>query len=195
MKYEQEFAKRAAAAMLASITVEPDDVAKLEPVLAGAWLAFDAALKQQHAKVTTDANRANHMPPFVEEVQEYLEKIDYTVIEAQHFIDFYQTRGWKISKGVPMKDWKSALRNWKREGWGYRPNQPKVTNQRPQMASLGALQIQLEKVRQEIANIVRPGGSAHPRLASSIGTEEMKRYNDLVAQRDGLVKRINEFTT
>ena len=32
-------------------------------------------------------------------------------IDARHFIDFYQSRGWLTGKSK-MKDWKAAVRNW-----------------------------------------------------------------------------------
>ena len=35
-------------------------------------------------------------------------------IDAQSFIDFYEARGWKLNRGVPMKDWKAAVRTWER---------------------------------------------------------------------------------
>lgn len=191
---QADFAQRCLAA-LRSVLPDLDEAKEFQvlTILSGAWLAFDTARSQQERNLVGTPNRSNRMPPLVEEVEQYLVQIEYP-IDAQHFIDFYQTRGWKISKGVPMKDWKSALRNWKRENWGHRPGEAKAAQApRAQMASLGSLQVQLASVRQEISNIVRPGGAAHARLASSISPEEMKRYNELVAQRDALVKRIGEF--
>lgn len=35
-------------------------------------------------------------------------------IDAQSFIDFYDARGWKLTKGVGMKDWKAAIRTWEK---------------------------------------------------------------------------------
>lgn len=32
-------------------------------------------------------------------------------IEAEKFVDFYQSKGWLVGK-VKMKDWKAAVRNW-----------------------------------------------------------------------------------
>lgn len=31
--------------------------------------------------------------------------------EAQKFIDYYNSNGWKVGKN-PMKDWKASVRNW-----------------------------------------------------------------------------------
>jgi hypothetical protein len=33
-------------------------------------------------------------------------------IDPTRFVDFYESRGWKLSSGIPMKDWKAAIRLW-----------------------------------------------------------------------------------
>ena len=52
------------------------------------------------------------IPPTVEEVESYcLERGNG--IDAQSFIDFYESKGWMIGKNK-MKDWKAAVRTWER---------------------------------------------------------------------------------
>ena len=49
-------------------------------------------------------------PPAVEEVKAYcLERKNG--LDAQSFVDFYASKGWKVGK-EPMKDWKAAVRTW-----------------------------------------------------------------------------------
>lgn len=50
--------------------------------------------------------------PTVEEVQEYCLEANIN-IDAERFIDFYESKGWKVGS-APMKDWKAATRNWSR---------------------------------------------------------------------------------
>ena len=50
------------------------------------------------------------IPPTVEMVKAYCEERK-NGIDAQHFIDFYESRGWMIGK-VKMKDWQAAVRTW-----------------------------------------------------------------------------------
>jgi hypothetical protein len=60
-------------------------------------------------------NRA-FSPPTQDEVVNELNKNldDFTAMaEAAKFVDFYSSNGWKVGKN-PMKDWKSAVRNWVR---------------------------------------------------------------------------------
>lgn len=56
--------------------------------------------------------RARFVPPSAEEVSAYCRERGNTV-DAQQFVDFYASKGWKIGKDA-MKDWKAALRNWER---------------------------------------------------------------------------------
>lgn len=50
-------------------------------------------------------------PPSVEEVSAFCQEKGYTV-DPEHFVAYYAARGWVYGKGVPMKDWKSAVRTW-----------------------------------------------------------------------------------
>ena len=51
--------------------------------------------------------------PTIEQVREYcIERGNG--INPESFIDFYEARGWKLSKGLSMKDWKAAVRTWER---------------------------------------------------------------------------------
>lgn len=49
-------------------------------------------------------------PPSVEQVMEYCNHRQ-NGINAQNFIDFYQSKGWKVGKSK-MKDWKASVRTW-----------------------------------------------------------------------------------
>lgn len=50
------------------------------------------------------------IPPTVEEVESYCSERG-NGIDAQSFIDFYESKGWMIGKNK-MKDWKAAVRTW-----------------------------------------------------------------------------------
>ena len=52
-------------------------------------------------------------PPTVENVRVYCQESGY-VIDAQRFVDFYESKGWYVGKNK-MKDWKAAVRNWARQ--------------------------------------------------------------------------------
>ena len=69
-------------------------------------------------------------PPTAEEVQAYCNERNNGV-DGQHFVDYYEARGWKIGGKQPMKDWKAAVRTWERSGY----NKPQTAN-----TSTGAFQ-------------------------------------------------------
>ena len=52
------------------------------------------------------------IPPTLEEVQTYITENNF-IIDAQKFIDYYQSNGWIVGK-TKMKDWKAAVRSWER---------------------------------------------------------------------------------
>lgn len=54
--------------------------------------------------------------PTLEEVKAYC-KERKNGIDAHHFIDYYESNGWKVGKNA-MKDWKAAVRTWERNGYG-----------------------------------------------------------------------------
>ena len=50
-------------------------------------------------------------PPTVEEVRAYCEERG-NGIKADSFVDYYAARGWKLSNGCKVKDWKALVRRW-----------------------------------------------------------------------------------
>ena len=60
--------------------------------------------------------------PTVEEVKAYCAERKNNV-NADKFIDFYESKGWLIGKN-PMKDWKACVRTWEKGGNSSPPNKP-----------------------------------------------------------------------
>ena len=60
---------------------------------------------------TKKAATATFAPPTVEEVASYCKTRNNTV-NAQAFVDYYTGRGWYLSKGVKVKDWRACVRTW-----------------------------------------------------------------------------------
>lgn len=64
--------------------------------------------------INTDNKSKVFARPSVDDVAEYV-KTNGLNVNAQHFVDYYESNGWKVGRN-PMKDWKAACRNWsKRE--------------------------------------------------------------------------------
>lgn len=56
-------------------------------------------------------------PPSVEEVRAFIDENNYHV-DPEQFVDYYESVGWKVGKDKPMKNWRSAVRNWERRSNG-----------------------------------------------------------------------------
>ena len=57
--------------------------------------------------------RKRFTPPTVEDVESYCRERGNGV-DAQRFVDFYASKGWKVGSSG-MKDWRAAVRNWERQ--------------------------------------------------------------------------------
>jgi hypothetical protein len=57
--------------------------------------------------------------PNPQEVEEYARSIDFT-LEGGSFVDYYESRGWVVGKS-PMRDWRAAVRTWKRHAQERQP--------------------------------------------------------------------------
>lgn len=60
---------------------------------------------------TKKAAAASFRPPTVEEVQTYCKERGNSV-NAEAFVDYYAARGWCLSNGVKVKDWRACVRTW-----------------------------------------------------------------------------------
>lgn len=65
------------------------------------------------------------IPPTRQEVTAYCEEKGYN-IDVERFIDYYTANGWMVGRNK-MKDWKAAVRNWKRGQRQGMTTEPKVT--------------------------------------------------------------------
>ena len=70
-------------------------------------------------------SRTRFTPPTLEEVQGYCKERN-NHIDAQRFIDYYTSNGWKVGKN-PMKDWKATVRNWERTSKAEQPKEQQST--------------------------------------------------------------------
>ena len=66
--------------------------------------------------------------PTLEEVKEYCQERNNNV-DAEHFIDYYESNGWKVGKN-PMKDFKAAIRTWERNSGSYGKSTGNTTKKR-----------------------------------------------------------------
>lgn len=84
--------------------------------------------KNRKDDISADKPQSSHSPdiqktkrfikPTFDEVKEYCAERKNN-IDPQHFLDYYESNGWKVGKNA-MKDWKAAIRTWERNEHGSR---------------------------------------------------------------------------
>ena len=76
-------------------------------------IPYNKHISKTHIKNNSIGEIAKRFtPPTLEEVKEYC-KERKNGIDAEQFIDFYESKGWKVGN-QKMKDWKAAVRTWER---------------------------------------------------------------------------------
>jgi hypothetical protein len=76
------------------------------------------ALTQVRHTITSDLNQLpkpiKGRPNNFDEVLDYFKGLGMLLEEAQKFVDWYDSVGWKVKGGNSIKDWKACARQWKR---------------------------------------------------------------------------------
>ena len=92
--------------------------------LATAWQPSDNQMAPQDS-IGKDSigknsiNSAKFTPPTLEDIQAYVKEKSLSV-DPEQFMDYYQARGWILSNGKKMKDFRAGLRYWNRNQRSYK---------------------------------------------------------------------------
>ena len=69
--------------------------------------------KKNNINTNTHAHASKvFQKPTVDQVRTYCQE-RHNKVDAEQFVDFYESKGWKIGQ-TPMKDWKAAVRTWEK---------------------------------------------------------------------------------
>lgn len=92
-----------------------DKVAAENPEMSAASPDLSATNRARLDKTRLDKKErsSRFTPPTAAEVSAYASEKNYS-IDADRFIDFYESKGWMVGKNK-MKDWKASVRNWCRD--------------------------------------------------------------------------------
>ena len=72
----------------------------------------DSIGKDSIGKDKEKAKSTRFVPPTLEQVQDYCRERGNN-IDAERFIDFYESKGWMVGKNK-MEDWKASVRTWEK---------------------------------------------------------------------------------
>ena len=86
-------------------------------------------INKENKVKSTDATASTFkkfIPPSLEEAKAYFAEKGSTDIEAENFMDYYDSNGWMVGKNK-MKAWKSAASRWIRQRmeWSQQKNPAK----------------------------------------------------------------------
>ena len=62
------------------------------------------------------SKKTQFKPPTLDEVKAYCIERNNN-IDAEYFMDFQEARGWVLSNGKKMKDWKATIRTWEKNNY------------------------------------------------------------------------------
>lgn len=70
-----------------------------------------------------DAKESRFAPPSLQDIQAYCSERNNDV-DPEHFLDYYEARGWILSNGKKCRDWKACVRTWEKKEWRTAPSVP-----------------------------------------------------------------------
>lgn len=106
-------------------------------------------------------------------------RIGLPLLECEAFFNYYEANGWKVGRN-PMKNWKAALANWKRN---YRPAAAKAE-------SIWELKQRLNIIEEEMSQLKSFGGMTDAFGFRWTDEEKRKRYNQLKVDLNAIKAKI-----
>lgn len=77
--------------------------------------------KEIHNKcASTKQKRKRFVKPTISDIEQYCSEKNIS-INAQQFIDYYESNGWKVGRNS-MKDWQATVRRWASNNYGKKKN-------------------------------------------------------------------------
>ena len=119
--------------------------------------------------------------PELDDIKSEAIRIGLPPLECEAFYNFYESNGWKVGRN-PMKNWKAALANWKRN---YKPAQVRKE-------STWELTQKLNIIKEEMSQLKSFGGFNDAYGFHWSDDTKRKRYQQLKIDRDALQDRITK---
>lgn len=70
--------------------------------------------KEKYKEKEKGNAQARFEKPSAADVSAYAAERGFPDFDAEHFVDYYESNGWKVGRN-PMRDWKACVRRWLRE--------------------------------------------------------------------------------
>lgn len=73
---------------------------------------YPPILESTNRNLQGKTERKRFSPPTVEDVKQYAESIGHPEFDAERFVNYYTTTGWRLKGGQPIKNWQACVRDW-----------------------------------------------------------------------------------
>ena len=82
--------------------------------------------REEESESNTNEKRAGarENPPTLEEIEKYCRERN-SPVDPKKFFEYFDTGGWKDSKGQPVRNWKQKLLTWEKFDQGKKPEIPR----------------------------------------------------------------------
>lgn len=138
-------------------------------------------LEIQLAELLAKEKPARLKRPELDDIKSEAMRIGLPPLECEAFFNFYESNGWKVGRN-PMKNWKAALANWKRN---CKPAQVRKE-------STWELTQKLNIIKEEMSQLKSFGGMTDAFGFHWTDDTKRKRYQQLKIDRDALQSRITK---
>lgn len=89
----------------------------------------DKDIDIKKTSTNVDVKESRFAPPSLQDIRDYCSERNNDV-DPEHFLDYYEARGWILSNGKKCRDWKACVRTWEKKEWRTAPSVPhKSVNQ------------------------------------------------------------------
>ena len=96
----------------------------------------------------TTKKKKRFKKPTVEEVRQYCAERGNT-IDPEYFYDWYASRGWFLSKGTHMVDWKASVRTWEYKAKKWKEEEEKRKKEEEKRKKKEIVRLPIGQARQE----------------------------------------------
>ena len=83
----------------------------------------DKEIKEREEDKRNKVRIIHFTPPTLQEVRSYCAERK-NMVDPEHFLDYYEARGWILSNGKKCRDWKACVRTWEKKEWRSAPVLP-----------------------------------------------------------------------
>lgn len=83
----------------------------------------DKDIDIKKTSTNVDVKESRFAPPSLQDIRDYCSERNNDV-DPEHFLDYYEARGWILSNGKKCRDWKACVRTWEKKEWRTAPSVP-----------------------------------------------------------------------